>query len=461
LFNDRVFHPVTKASSPSPGSSQLTLATPSQSLLTFNAEMEGTYNLMRDFIKLMRCSWRKSETASSVRRSATTRLKNKKVSKPEANHDSDFTSRSTETGDTSNNEFSDNSNYTDGGRGNSGFVRPPPGLDAPLGLSAPPGLECRWEPQQAPGFNADAKCFVPTTTSRPETGLNAGAASFIPKNSFGAGALVLHSALGSLEQGLKPEYPENSQELRHSIKMLKGCLEDWEANLPSTRAPPAPPPQDCLGPAESHSLLEALAKLTPKEAATVRSMLDQKLSSHNVPSTGSVLQAMQRTGFSNMAPWNPPWSMPQQRMQRPFTPFQRDRVSWEKPAKPGKAPQTDDSGESLRTQLKDLAEIDNARVLMVRKINRLGLDSAPPLKDYFSKFGGVDRVLVAPTRAKAQFGQTRNVTARVRAAPLGFVVMSTVDEAIAALAAGSEQIVSGQAIGVYPFQSHDIDEEKK
>jgi len=111
--------------------------------------------------------------------------------------------------------------------------------------------------------------------------------------------------------------------------------------------------------------------------------------------------------------------------------------------------------------LKDLADIDNARVLMVRKINQLGLDAAPPLKDYLSKFGHVDRVMVAPTRSKAKFGQTKNLPARVRPAPLGFVVMSTVDEAAAVLAAGSEHVVSGHSIGVFSFQSHDIDEEKK
>merc|ERR1719487_288001 len=123
-------------------------------------------------------------------------------------------------------------------------------------------------------------------------------------------------------------------------------------------------------------------------------------------------------------------------------------------AKPTKVPQTPpstapgDSEESLRTQLRDLAEMDNACVLMVRKINRLGLNSAAPLKEYFSRFGAVARVMVAPTRSKAQFGQAK---ARVRPAPLGFVVMSKSDDANAILAHGAEHIVDGQTIGVFPF----------
>ena len=40
----------------------------------------------------------------------------------------------------------------------------------------------------------------------------------------------------------------------------------------------------------------------------------------------------------------------------------------------------DGSEESLSTQLRDLSDIDNNRVVMVRKINRLGLESASPLK---------------------------------------------------------------------------------
>jgi hypothetical protein len=113
----------------------------------------------------------------------------------------------------------------------------------------------------------------------------------------------------------------------------------------------------------------------------------------------------------------------------------------------------DDSEESLSTYLRDLALLDNAKVLMLRRVNRLGANSHVALQEYFSQFGTIERVMVAPTRSKARPGQSK---VNARSSPTGFVVMSKPEEATAALQVGGEHIVNGECIAVRPFQSHSI-----
>jgi len=158
---------------------------------------------------------------------------------------------------------------------------------------------------------------------------------------------------------------------------------------------------------------------------------------------------------------------PLAQVQRPFTPFQGNRTApWEQArptrdapkALPKVASESSASEESLSSYLRDLALMDNSRVLMLRRINRLGLNSQAPLEEYFSQFGKVSRVMVAPTRSKAQFGQAK---ARVRPAPLGFLVMDTAEEAQAAISAGAEHIIQGECISVLPFESHGVEQDAK
>merc|ERR1712107_832447 len=47
---------------------------------------------------------------------------------------------------------------------------------------------------------------------------------------------------------------------------------------------------------------------------------------------------------------------------------------------------------TLRSNLRKMAEIDAERIFMVRKINKLGLGSAQLLKTHFSQFGVVENV---------------------------------------------------------------------
>ena len=111
--------------------------------------------------------------------------------------------------------------------------------------------------------------------------------------------------------------------------------------------------------------------------------------------------------------------------------------------------------ETLRMHLRSLLNVDSGRVLIVRKINRLGFASPAVLQEHFSWYGVVDRVLVAHSRVKSASATGRCasvVSSRLRPSGLGFVVMSKVEEAQAILAHGSEQPVNGIIIQVQQFE---------
>lgn len=86
---------------------------------------------------------------------------------------------------------------------------------------------------------------------------------------------------------------------------------------------------------------------------------------------------------------------------------------------------------SLRVNLEDLNNIDPDRIVLTRKINRLGFESAQALTAYFSQYGEVDRVLVAHCHSKSR-------TLHYRPSGLGFVVMCKAEDAQAALVGGPE-----------------------
>lgn len=114
----------------------------------------------------------------------------------------------------------------------------------------------------------------------------------------------------------------------------------------------------------------------------------------------------------------------------------------------------DDPKETLRTNLRDLSFVDSARVIMVRKINRLGLESPRLLESYFSKFGTVERCMISHSRAKSIFGHG---TARVRPAGLGFLVMASATEVESIMAAGREHEIEGAIISTHAFETRELD----
>lgn len=339
-------------------------------------------------------------------------------------------------------------------------VRPPPGL------TGPPGLEPVWSagqglpatPHADTCWNTQATCFMPANAPGGHI-----ASSLYPNS------LCFVPGLGAIEdpyraQAMSPE-SQKSQQLRQSIHMLKGALQGWEANLPATN--PTTVQQQRTTPATSHDhlgvLQQALTKLTPEEAFAIRTFLDEKAKESTPELTKDALPQGAQKGSSAHAGRNR-----SDGMQRPFAPFGGAQAPGEQ-SKQSKVPVTARStylkgklvqagvDESLRDHLRELADIDTKRVLMVRKINKLGLESSLFLKEYFSQFGSVEKVMVAHTRVRAK-GLEK---ARIRPAPLGFVVLSNTEEANAALAQGAEHSVKGVDIGVFSFESHPADESTK
>jgi len=105
-------------------------------------------------------------------------------------------------------------------------------------------------------------------------------------------------------------------------------------------------------------------------------------------------------------------------------------------------------GGSLRRDLEILRETHPERVLIVRRIKRLGFESPHLLKEHFLQYGGVSDVLVAHSHVKST---AQRPNSRVRPAALGFVVMESEIAAGCALAAGAEQAVGDTVIQLCAF----------
>jgi len=317
--------------------------------------------------------------------------------------------------------------------------RPPPGLSFPPGLDAPPGLD-NTKPGKGARLNSQAAVFVPS---------------------------------GTPTENADQSY---NNRLRESIHKLKASLEEWEADAGDVKTHPTKP----TGSVDDHSLLvlqDAVSKLNPQEAAMVRSFLKAKESGNDpVPlemswdavNTQALRNQPQRHQFKPMGSY-PPASLNQpvgaRPMNRPFEPFRGTRREYEAPWRrtSPEAPrqqqrrvmqdeELDPDADSLRTNLRDLAALDSARVIMVRRINKMGLDSAAALETYFAKFGTIERVMVSHSRSKSTNG-----VSRLRPATVGFVVMSKADEAKAAFTHGIHHLVQGVTVELGHFQSHAID----
>lgn len=189
------------------------------------------------------------------------------------------------------------------------------------------------------------------------------------------------------------------------------------------------------------ALKQALDKLAPTEVAKVRSLLDSKIRDSGEGCTQRRhVEEPRRSNQDRTRQWT-----------------SNDRRATTKPAKHNIIPNDmNDTGDSLRSFLLELADMDDdGCVLSVRKISKLGFDSAPLLQTYFSKFGTVQRVMVAPTVVKCKSQKTR-----MRPACLGFVVMKSAAEVDAALKLGEAHTLStnGELIefSVSSFTSHAI-----
>jgi len=120
--------------------------------------------------------------------------------------------------------------------------------------------------------------------------------------------------------------------------------------------------------------------------------------------------------------------------------------------------------ETMKSQLQALQLEDPARVFIARRINKLGFTSADKLRHYFTRFGDVKNVHVSHSRVKSSLdpvNQRRpNISWRLRAAALGFVVMASSEAAAQIIAEGPEHEVNGVVIRVQPFHRRSTSADK-
>jgi len=111
---------------------------------------------------------------------------------------------------------------------------------------------------------------------------------------------------------------------------------------------------------------------------------------------------------------------------------------------------------SLRSNLRRLATIDERRIVFVKKISKLGLNSSSFLKRYFTQFGSVEEVLCTHAIDK----RSDSGKARARPTNTGFVVFRTKEAAASALRKGSEQVVCDVCISVGAYE-HQVPKEDR
>jgi len=112
----------------------------------------------------------------------------------------------------------------------------------------------------------------------------------------------------------------------------------------------------------------------------------------------------------------------------------------------------ENGGGSLRRDLELLRERNPERVIILRKIKKLGFESPTLLTQHFQQYGQVAEVLVAHSHIRPT---AKRPNGRVRPASLGFMVMASEEAAQCALQAGETQTVCGTVIELTSFESFD------
>jgi len=108
--------------------------------------------------------------------------------------------------------------------------------------------------------------------------------------------------------------------------------------------------------------------------------------------------------------------------------------------------------QTLSSSLQVLANEDPDCLFIVRRINKLGFKACRKLKQHFSTYGPVIKVLVAHSTVR-QTGDPQ-CSARRRPSSLGFVHMANAAAVQQVLDCGAEQEVDGSMIRVQRFERH-------
>mmetsp|Transcript_18332 Transcript_18332/g.33224 ORF Transcript_18332/g.33224 Transcript_18332/m.33224 type:complete len:674 (+) Transcript_18332:102-2123(+) len=113
---------------------------------------------------------------------------------------------------------------------------------------------------------------------------------------------------------------------------------------------------------------------------------------------------------------------------------------------------------TLQAHLTALQSEDPRRVFIARRIGRMGFRSEEVLAAHYSRYGQVERVLVAHSKVKP-FRSMGNQP-RIRPGSLGFIVMENAECVERILEAGLEQVVNGHHIHVESFKRNSVKDPK-
>lgn len=104
---------------------------------------------------------------------------------------------------------------------------------------------------------------------------------------------------------------------------------------------------------------------------------------------------------------------------------------------------------SLRSHFSELDGVPCNRIFLVRKIQRLGLESADAVRAHFSAYGDVEDVLVAHSPV---LSGCKTFVRRLRPSNLAIVIMATTEMAARVHSQGRDQTVNGSSVCVEPYE---------
>jgi hypothetical protein len=253
--------------------------------------------------------------------------------------------------------------------------------------------------------------------------------------------------------------------------MKESCLNKWAqpfvpaAPSPDTSYAPRCAKSDLRSEADIHAnLAHVIRSLSPADAATVSAFLQVKLAKAGMSEQSPQEQPdpLVEHEYYPSDGFKPPPGLcsgpPQiECLREPLPPGLVSRKTKNVHDGASKMQVTPElQNNNLRSNLNKLSQFDPACIFLVRKINRLGLNSVDFLKEYFSKFGAVDTVMVSHSIEKPTPGRRKP---RVRPAGLAFIVMGKADEVASILRFGSEHVVNGVSICASTYEHHQQPEE--
>lgn len=109
----------------------------------------------------------------------------------------------------------------------------------------------------------------------------------------------------------------------------------------------------------------------------------------------------------------------------------------------------------IATQLHQLEGEDPSKLLVVRKINRLGFNSANLLTEHYGRYGTVSNVLLSNNHEKQA---SAPFPVRLRPSGIGYVLFESADAAARALEEGATQVVAGVEIAVRAIEKRQAPE---